>query len=178
MKNRIFTLLFTSLLLLTSELLAEDDIKENENISIKTFNISDEQELYNSLKRIFYSSEHKNILDSTWRGLHMSKRVTSGFIDIDVKVQNVILSSRTLDKNGTKEMSLEIYTTQNDEVTHFKSDSFLHRLFWHNLEFILGLEDEWIDCYYMLEAVGYNDHILCSPSEQKALQEVRSKKEL
>ncbi|MCK9490498.1 MAG: hypothetical protein M0Q24_00290 [Sulfurimonas sp.] len=173
--KKIATFLIT-LFLLTSELLAENNIKENENISIKTFNISDEQELYNSLKKIFFSSEHKNILDSGWRGLHMSKRVTSGFIDIDVEVQNVVLSSKPIDKNGTKEFTLEIFTTQNDEVTHFKPDSFLHRLFWNRLEFILGLEDEWIDCHHMFEALGQNNHLLCSPNEQKALQEVKVEK--
>jgi len=148
-----------------------DDIVKNDNISTKIFKIDDKQELFNSLKRVFFSSEHKNILDTNWTALHMSKRVTTGFIDIDIEEQSVIISSRNLDENGTKELSLEIYTTKNDEVTNFKSTNFLHKLFWNRLEFILGLENEWIDCYYMSQALGHNNHLLCSPKEQIALKE-------
>jgi len=176
MKNKLFSLFFTTIFLLTSQLMANEDITQNDYISKKTFNISDEQELYNSLKRVFFSADHKNILDTNWKSLHISKRVTTGFIDIDVEVQNIILSSEIVDKNGTKEMSLKIFTTQNDKVTNFKSDSFLHKLFWSRLEFILGTEDKWINCYAVPQAFGHNNHLLCDINEQKALQEVKAKK--
>jgi len=165
---KFLSIFFTSMLLLTSQLIAIDAIEQDSNVSMKIFNIDNEQELYNSIKRVFFSSEHEHILDTNWTALHISKRVTKGFVDIDVEVQSVVLSSKTLDKNGTKEMCLEIYTTQNDEVTNFKSNSFLHTLFWNRLEYILGLEDEWINCNFKLEAIAYRNHLLCGAEKGKA----------
>jgi len=153
--------------------MAIDAIEQESNVSIKTFSIDNEQELYNSIKKVFFTSKHEHILDTNWTALHISKRVTTGFIDIDVEVQNIILSSKALDENGSKEMSLEIYTTQNDEVTIFKPDNFLHTLFWDRVEYILGIKDEWINCNYKLEAILYRDHILCNANKDKA----RTKKE-
>jgi hypothetical protein len=165
---KFLSIFFTSILLLTSQLIAIDAVEQDSNVSIKTFNIDNEQELYNSIKRVFFSSEHEHILDTNWTGLHISKRVTTGFIDIDVEVQSVVISSKTLDTNDTKELSLEIYTTQNDEVTIFKPDNFLHTLFWNRLEYILGIKDEWINCNYKLEAMLYRNHILCNVDKDKA----------
>ncbi|EQB34470.1 hypothetical protein M947_10715 [Sulfurimonas hongkongensis] len=165
---KLFSIFFISAFLLTSQLIATETIEQDSNISIKIFNIDNEQELYNSIKRVFYTSQHEHILDTNWTSLHMSKRVITGFIDIDVEVQNVVLSSKTLDKNGTKELSLEIYSTQNDEVTSFKPDSFLHSLFWNRLEFILGLEDEWINCNLNLKTMLSHNHMLCNADKDKA----------
>lgn len=174
MKNKLFLVIVATLFLLTSQLLAEENVEQEKNISVKTFNISNQQELYNSLKRIYFSAEHKNILDTNWTGLHLSKRVTTGFIDIDVEVQEVLLTTKSFNDSDAKEMSVKIFTTQNDEVTHYEADSFLHKLFWNRVEYILGLEDEWLDCYHLTAALGNNDHLLCSASEQKAIQEIKA----
>ena len=165
---KLFSIFFISAFLLTLQLLAEDEIEQDNNISIKTYTIDNDQELFNSIKRVFYSAKHEHILDTNWTSLEMSKRVTTGFIDIDVEVQNVVLSSKALDENGTKELSLEIFTTKNDEVTYFKSDSFLHKLFWNRLEYILGIKDEWINCNFKLETIVYPNHILCDADKARA----------
>lgn len=165
---KLFSIFFISAFLLTLQLLAGDEIEQDNNISIKTFSIDNNQELFNSIKRVFYSAKHEHILDTNWTSLEMSKRVTTGFVDIDVEVQSVILSSKNLDENGTKELSLEIFTTQNDEVTYFKPDSFLHKLFWNRLEYILGMKDEWINCNFRLETIAYPNHILCNADRDKA----------
>ncbi|MDD2450070.1 MAG: hypothetical protein PHS42_11780 [Sulfurimonas sp.] len=165
---KLFSIFFISAFLLTLQLLAEDEIEQDNNISIKTFTIDNDQELFNSIKRVFYSAKHEHLLDTNWTSLEMSKRVTTGFVDIDVEVQNVVLSSKALDENGTKELSLEIFTTQNDEVTYFKSDSFLHKLFWNRLEYILGIKDEWINCNFKLETIVYPNHILCDADKARA----------
>jgi hypothetical protein len=159
------------MLLLASHLVAKDDIKQDSNVSVRTFSINNEQELYNSLKRIYFSAEHENIADTNWTTLHISKRVTTGFADMDVKVQNVVLSTKSFKDRDTKELKLEIFTTQNDEITYYKSESFLHKLFWNRVEYVLGLQKEWINCYLRPEAIIYYNHILCSGNKPEEKQE-------
>jgi hypothetical protein len=165
---KFLSIIFTSVLFLSSQLIAVDTIEQDTNASIKVFNIDDKQELYNSIKRVFFTSQHEHILDTNWTALHISKRATTGYIDIDIEVQNIILSTKTLDENGSKELSLKIFTTQNDEITNYKPDSFLHTLFWNRLEYILGINDEWINCNFSLKAMLYRNHILCNANKEKA----------
>lgn len=169
MKN----ILFLIFCLLASQLFAQEDLQQEINFSTKTLNVSNTQELFNSLKRVFFLAEHENILDTNWTALHISKRVTTGFVNIDVDTQNVVLSVKAFKDTDEKELRIEIYTTRNDEVTHYESDSFLHRLFWNRIEYILGLEDEWIVCHNMAGAIGNSSHLLCNANEEKAILEVK-----
>jgi len=170
MTKRVF-FIFYATLLLSSQLLAQDATKPNENVSVKTLNISDEQELYNSIKRVFFSAEHENIIDTNWSSLHLSKRVMTGFIDVDVEVQNVVLSTKPFIDADKKEMQLEIYSTQNDETTHYKSDSFIHKLFWNRLEYILGIQKEWINCTLEGQAIPLYNHLLCTVDKPQEVKE-------
>nr|WP_321265547.1 hypothetical protein [uncultured Sulfurimonas sp.] len=167
MKYRIFLVFCMSIFLLTFELIAQEVAEKKSSASTKTFNIDDEQELYNSLKRVFFSTQHKNIVDTNWTSLHVSKRVTDGFIDMDVEVQNIVLSTKSFKDSNIKELKLEIYTTQNDKTTYYETDSFLHKLFWNRVEYILGLQKDWMECYSQIEAFSHYNHILCDANRPK-----------
>lgn len=141
-------------------------LAEATDISSREYNSIDEQLAYNAIKKIFVSAESQIIVDTNWSTLHVSKRSTSGFIDITTSIENILLKTKYLSDSDSQKMSLEIFTTVNEENSYVSSDSFLHTLMWNRIEYALGFDDNWIECIYSPRGIFYINHPLCSVNKE------------
>ncbi|ABB44475.1 hypothetical protein Suden_1197 [Sulfurimonas denitrificans DSM 1251] len=141
-------------------------LAEATDISSREYNSIDEQLAYNAIKKIFVSAESQTIVDTNWSTLHVSKRSTSGFIDITTSIENILLKTKYLSDSDSQKMSLEIFTTVNEENSYVSSDSFLHTLMWNRIEYALGFDDNWIECIYSPRGIFYINHPLCSVNKE------------
>lgn len=141
-------------------------LAEATDISSREYNSIDEQLAYNAIKKIFVSAESQTIVDTNWSTLHVSKRSTSGFVDITTSIENILLKTKYLSDSDSQKMSLEIFTTVNEEDSYVSSESFLHTLMWNRIEYALGFNDNWIECIYSPRGIFYINHPLCSVNKE------------
>lgn len=137
-----------------------------EDISSRDYNSIDEQLAYNAIKKIFVSDDSGAIVDTTWNTLHISNRSTTGFINITTLEDNILLTTKYNSETDSKTISLEIFTTVDEENSYVSSDSFLHTLVWNRIEYALGLDDNWIECAHSLGDLSYSKHPLCSVDKE------------
>jgi len=139
---------------------------EAKDISTREYNAIDEQLAYNVIKRIFVSDDSETIVDTNWSTLHVSKRSTTGFVDITTSVDNILLTTKYNSERDSKKISLEIFTTVDEENSYVSSESFLHTLAWNRVEYALGFDDNWIECIYSPRGIFYINHPLCSVNKE------------
>jgi hypothetical protein len=132
------------------------------DISSRDYDSIDEQLAYNAIKKIFVLDDHETIVDTNWSTLHISKRSTTGYTDIAVSVENILLTTKYYNDSDSKKMTLEIFTTVNDKDSFVSSDSFLHTLLWNRVEYAVGIDDNWIECIYSIKGLFYLNHPICS----------------
>lgn len=154
--------IFTSLLLLGfsfSAVNAEDSVS-----SIRTFTHFDEQKAFNLIKKIFRShSMEKYIIDTSWEELHITERSASGYFNLNTTINHLVLKvEKTMDHNHSI-MHLELYKTSDaDEVKHYVPvNEFSHELLWNRLEYGLGLNNQWINCFTLSEFLSF-EYPLCA----------------
>jgi hypothetical protein len=155
MKRVLFLILCFGLTLVTAK-----------DISSRNYDSIDEQLAYNVIKKIFVSNEHESIVDTNWSILHISKRSTTGYTNIDVSVDNILLETKYNEDTNSKAMTLKIFSNINDKNSFVSSDSFLHTLVWNRIEYALGFDSEWIECVYSLKGLFYLNHPLCSVDKE------------
>jgi hypothetical protein len=131
------------------------------DISSKNYDSIDEQMAYNVIKKIFVSDNHETIVDTNWSTLHISKRSTTGYTDIKIAVDNILIETKYNEDTDSKTMTLKIFSSINDKNSFVSSDSFLHTLIWNRIEYALGFDSEWIECLYSLKGLFYLNHPLC-----------------
>jgi hypothetical protein len=137
-------------------------LSEAKDFSSRDYNSIDEQQVYNVIKKIFASSNQKNITDTNWSTLHISQRSTTGYINIDVLIKNILLTTHYNSDNETKNISLEIFSTVNDENTFLPSEHILHSIIWNRIEYALGLEDNWMTCTNSFNDISHINNSLCT----------------
>lgn len=162
MKKVLFLIFGFSLFFSATSLRAQES-----NISTRKYDRIDEQLAYNAIKKIFVTNNNTTIVDTTWSALHISKRATTGYIDIDVYVDNILLTTDYFSDTDSKEMKLEIFSSIDDGNSYVSSDGFLHTLLWNRVEYALGIQDEWIECIYSLSGLFYYRHPLCLVDKEK-----------
>lgn len=135
---------------------------EAKDISSREYNTIDEQLAYNAIKRIFVSNDSETIVDTNWSTLHLTKRSTTGFIDITTSIDNILLATKYNNDTNTKTINLKIFTTVDEINSSISSNSFLYTLMWNRVEYALGIDDNWIDCIYSLNGLFYISNPLCS----------------
>ena len=164
MKKVFFLILWSALFFTTLPLLAQESLS-----SSKKYSGVDEQLVYNVIKRIFFSSEHKSIIETSWSALHVSKRDTSGYLNIKIVEDDIVLTTKYLDMSEEKEMTLEIFSLVDDEKSYLNGDAFLHKLLWNRVEYALGIQEKWINCMFTIQALPYINHPLCKNTKEKIL---------
>jgi uncharacterized membrane protein len=162
MKTLLFWILKLSLFVHISLFAAQD-----QNVSIKQYHGIDEQLAYNAIKKIFRHNDSDTIIDTNWSSLHVSKRTTTGYIDMQVHTDNIVLTTTYLNDTNEKEIKLEIFSTINDEKLPLSPNDFLYHLFWNRIDYALGINTEWIDCFHSIEGVFYYRYPLCMINKEE-----------
>ena len=155
MKRVLFLILCFGLTLLAAE-----------DVSSREYDSMDEQLAYNAIKKVFVSDDHETIVDTNWSTLLVSKRSTTGYTNIAVRAENLLLTTKYDTQSDAKKMTLEIFTTVNDKNSFTSSSSFLHTLVWNRIEYALGIDDNWIQCIFSLRGLFYLNHPLCSVNKE------------
>ncbi|NCD12052.1 MAG: hypothetical protein EOL93_05835 [Epsilonproteobacteria bacterium] len=154
--------IFTLLILLGfsfSSVNAEESIS-----SVRTYSHFDEQKAFNLVKKIFRThSSEKYIIDTSWEELHITERSASGYFNLTTTINHLVLKvEKTMDHNHSI-MHLELYkTSDTDEIKHYiPANEFSHELLWNRLEYGLGLNNEWINCFTLSEFLSFT-YPLCA----------------
>ena len=135
-------------------------------LSFREYKSIDEQLAYNAIKKIFVLDDRETIVDTNWSTLHISNRSTTGFINIDASVESLVIRTEYDKESDSKKMSVEIFTTVDDENSSVSSNSFLHTLVWNRIEYALGLDDNWVKCVYSPYGLFHLSHPLCTVDKE------------
>lgn len=162
MKTLLFWMLKVSLLFHISLFATQD-----QNTSTKQYHDIDEQLAYNTIKKIFRYDDSDTIIDTNWSSLHVSKRRITGYLDLEVRTDHVLLTTKHLNDTNAKEIKLEIFSTINDEKLPLSQNDFLYYLFWNRIDYALGINTEWIDCFHSLEGISYYSYPLCMINKEE-----------
>lgn len=142
------------------------NLAEAKDISFRDYNSIDEQLVYNVVKKIFITEYQKTVVDTTWSTLHVSTRSTTGFVNIDVAVDNILLTTIYSSESDSKKITLEIFTTVDEEDSFVSSNSILHTLLWNRVDYALGFSDKWIKCTTSARGLFYINHPLCAVDKE------------
>jgi len=136
------------------------------NYSSKSYINIDEQEVYNVAKKIYKKSSKNYIIDTSWDKLHISKRYTSGFINIEISIDNLVLTTIVDQDSNTTNFKLEIFNQTGEKITPVKSNDYVYTLFWNRIEYATKLTQDWIDCK-SFQTVFLSTHPLCTISKEQ-----------
>lgn len=163
--KKYLSLFYLLSLLFNFTLSANDDL----NSSIKSYANIDEQKVFNIVKEMYEKISPNLVVDTTWDQLHLMKRSTFGFFNIDIKVENVLLTYLPSKDKTITNIKLEIFRTNQDEEKVANTNPFIYKLFWNRLEYALGKTDKLMDCTYEPESVMFVHNPLCKMEKESFL---------
>lgn len=137
--------------LMTPFLVAED----MPGTSTKQFLTLDEQEVFNSVKRMFREHCKECVIDTYWDKLEIIQYSTKGYLDIDIIATHLILSYDTTTQNYT----LEIFEKIKENTYILSSNDSLYNVLWNRIEYSFGMTTSWMECSFMPWL--YKRHPLC-----------------
>lgn len=140
--------------------------ESNINYSSKSYTNIDEQQVYNIAKKIYKQSSKDYIIDTSWDKLHISKRSTSGFVNIEISIDNLVLTTVVEKDSNTTNFKLEIYNQTGEKITPVNPDDYIYTLFWNRIEYATKMTQEWIDCK-SFQTVFLSTHPLCTISKEQ-----------
>ncbi|MFT7004787.1 MAG: hypothetical protein ACJAWW_002152 [Sulfurimonas sp.] len=163
--KKYLSLFYLISLLFNFTLFANDDL----NSSVNSYTNIDEQKVFNTVKEMYEKMSPDFIVYTTWDQLHLMKRSTFGFLNIDIKVDNILLSYLPSKDKNTTNIKLEIFQTNQYETKVTDTNPFAYELFWNRLEYALGKTDKLIDCTYEPKANMFVHNPLCKMEKESFL---------
>ena len=144
--------LFAIVISLMTPFLVAADIS---GISSKQFLTLNEQEVFNSVKRMFRQHCKECVIDTYWDKLEIIQYSTKGYLDIDIIATHLILSY----DNTTQNYTLEIFEKVEENTYPLSTNDSLYDVLWNRIEYSFGITTSWVECSFM--AWAYMGHPLC-----------------
>lgn len=135
---------------------------EDQNTSVRTYQNTDIQKVFNIVKTIYNNSSTDYIIDTSWDKLIISKRSTSGFLDITIQIDTIIVLSLPNDDNNSTKIELETFKMIDEVKKPILNTSLTHKLLWNRIDYSLGKNDNWIDCQTSYETILLSNSPLCT----------------
>lgn len=148
MKKYLFAIM---IFFITPFLVAEDKL----DISTKQFLTLDEQEVFNSVKRMFRQHCKECVIDTYWDKLEIIQYATKGYLDIDIIATHLVLSY----DNTTQNYTLEIFEKVEENTYPLSTNDSLYDVLWNRIEYSFGITTSWVECSFI--AWAYMRHPLC-----------------